>query len=174
VKRITTLLMCALMMLLASLPVVACSWGNPERRLQDEIHAYYDAEVVFLVRIGQVDTLSPEREFPQVMWSAAYQILEVYRGSPVSNGRLVSVNWTKPGLPGPMPLLPCSGPVVPPSYEGERMLVFGSQWEDKRDGLPLYGMMHASTLIGKCAGCEDVLGRLRLYARFHQVDLRPR
>jgi hypothetical protein len=149
----------------------ACSWGDPSRPLEDEARAYYDADVVFVAKVGKVEELPPEPDFPYAMWVAPYQVLEVYRGEPSTGALLASEDQMKPGLHGTPPHN-CMGGRLVPGYQGERVLVFGNLQD--RGGQPLYRMNLSSTHLDNCTGCEDILERLRLYARFHQVNTRPR
>ncbi|NYZ63779.1 hypothetical protein [Luteimonas deserti] len=167
-RAIPTWMLCAL--ILAPLSSIACSWGDPSRRLQDEIRGYYNADVVFLARIRTLEERPPAGS--QRFWTAVatYDLLETYRGVPARNGVLASEMSFKPGVDG-VPPNSCIGGALPAGSEGARMLVFASRL-DQASPTAHYRIDRFNSLrIDNCVGCNDVLERMRLYSKAEHVPL---
>ncbi|WP_159679603.1 hypothetical protein [Luteimonas sp. 9C] len=161
----------AMALILVSMPSVACSWGDPSRRLQDEIRGYYDADVVFLARIRDVKERPPGGN--DRFWTAVatYDVLEVYRGTPSSDGVVASEMTFKPGVDGAPPSS-CTGGSLPTGSEGAVLLIFASR-QDREDAASYYTIDRFNTSrIGACEGCDAVLERMRLYGEAEHVPLK--
>ena len=158
----------ASVLLLASLPALACSWGRPDRRLEDEIRAYYDAEVVFLARIGKVAHEAPSDSRRFWMFTAPYQILETYRGAPDRSGVVTTEDGMRPGRDGAPPDS-CTGGGIGPESEGQLVLVYANKLPERQDTVR-YKLDRFQTMgMSNCKGCEDFLARMRLYAKFENT-----
>lgn len=164
-----TSILCALM--LAPLSSIACSWGDPSRRLQDEIRGYYNADVVFLARIRTVEERPPAGS--ESFWTAVatYDVLETYRGAPARDGVVASEMSFKPGVNG-VPPNSCTGGALPADSAGALILIFASRL-DQASQIPYYGIDRFNSLrIDTCLGCEDALERMRLYGKAEHVPLK--
>lgn len=158
-------------LVLAPVSSIACSWGDPSRRLQDEIRGYYDADVVFLARIRTLEERPPTGS--ERFWTAVatYDVLEIYRGAPARDGVVSSEMSLKPGVDGAPPNS-CTGGALPADSEGALILIFASR-TDQTSQIAHYRINRFNSLrMDNCLGCDDVLERMRLYGKAEHVPLK--
>lgn len=161
-----------LLFLLLASPVMACSWGDPARRLLDEINGYYAADVVFLARVGAIEEQPPTSIDNYWMATAHYEIMEVYRGNPEPDGMIASEVYGKAGADGAPPSS-CTGGSLPSGVQGEYLLVFATKLE--RPGFAAYYRLDRFNTgqVSAPIHLADVLNRMRQYGKAEHVPLLP-
>ncbi len=152
-----------LLLLALSWPVAACSWGNPGRRLQEEIHSYYDADAVFLARLEVPRSVPPGGAYRFSMLASDYELIEAFRGDPPLRGVVATEDTSKPGLDG-VPPDSCTGWLLHPGMKGTAV-IFARKGDEAfpyligAQSIPFDGVQEAS---------RDLLQRLRLYRKFEE------
>ncbi|MBN6152232.1 hypothetical protein JR065_17975 [Xanthomonas sp. AmX2] len=79
-----------------ALPAAACSVGPPDRFLENETRAFYDADAVLLARIDSCEPVPPPPGRKRWTQRSRYRLIEIYRGARLPR-RAKSPPTTGPG-----------------------------------------------------------------------------
>lgn len=152
-------------LLLVATSANACSWGMPDRRLQQEISSYYEADVVFLARLKEPQGVPFDGTHQYAMLVADYDLIDSYRGNPPSHGTIATEDRREAGRDG-VPPNSCTGWLLYPGIGGKEVIIFAR----KGDDLYPYLINAQSTQFSPTqAGSQDQLQRLRLYKKYEET-----
>ncbi|MDH5824403.1 hypothetical protein QFW77_15625 [Luteimonas sp. RD2P54] len=154
----------ALAAILAAGAANACSLGIPDRKLQQEITSYYNADAVFLARLQAPREVPYDDGHEFAMLVADYELIEAFRGTLPARGSVATENRQRAGRHG-VPPNSCTGWLLS-AGSGEQVAVVFAR---KGDGRYPYFINAQSTQHDPSqAGSRQQLQRLRLYRTFEE------